>query len=86
MSAQFEGFGANPPESKSFFGNLIGKVGGLSGNVISGGIQAIGSLFGGRRRRRREKAARKAFQNELSAYRNMEITNPYDNLENLMKS
>ena len=82
MSAQFEGFGANPPESKSFFGNLIGKVGGLSGNAISGGIQAIGSLFGGRRRRRREKAAKRAFQNELSAYRNMEITNPYDNLEN----
>ena len=36
MSAQFEGFGANPPESKSFFGNLIGKVGGLSGNATPG--------------------------------------------------
>ena len=85
MSAtQFNPLGnINPGDSgKSFFGNLIGKVGGLSGNVISGGIQAIGSLFGGRRRRRRERAARKKFQNELSAYRNMEITNPYDNLEN----
>jgi hypothetical protein len=74
--------GGGGGNEKSFFGNLIGKVGGLSGNAISGGIKAIGSLFGGRRRRRREKAARKAFQNELSAYRNMEITNPYDNLEN----
>jgi len=82
MYTQFEGFGPAPSEGGGFLSGLVGKIGGLPGNVISGGIQAIGSLFGGRRRRRRERAARKAFQNELSAYRAMDITNPYENLEN----
>ena len=51
-------------------------------SAIPGIAKGIGSLFGGRKRRRRERRARKDFQNQMSAFRNFQFDNPYEDLEN----
>ena len=57
-----------------------------AGSVLIPGIaKGIGSLFGGRKRRRRERAAMSTYQNELSAYKTFDFTNPYAGLENRME-
>ena len=51
-------------------------------SAIPGIAKGIGALFGGRKRRRRERRARKDFQNQMSAFRNFQFDNPYEDLEN----
>ena len=56
------------------------------GAVISGGVEVIGSLFGGRKRRRRERKARKAFKQAMGAYESFDISNAYAGMTNPFES
>ena len=50
--------------------------------IIGGVSQIAGSLIGGRARRREQRAAQAELKQRMSAYENMQFTNPYENLQN----
>ncbi len=52
------------------------------GAIIGGAAQVAGSLIGSSARKREHKAAKAQQQNDLSAVRNFQFTNPYANQEN----
>jgi hypothetical protein len=53
--------------------------------AIGGVANIAGSLIGGRARRREQKAAQAQLKERMSAYENMQFTNPYENIQNTME-
>jgi len=53
--------------------------------AIGGVANIAGSLIGGRARRREQKAAQAQLKERMSAYENMQFTNPYENMQNTME-
>ena len=53
--------------------------------AIGGLGQIGGSLIGGRARRREQRAAQNQLKERMSAYENMQFTNPYANMQNTME-
>lgn len=62
-------------------GAATGPVG-LIASAIPGIAKGIGSLFGGRARRRRQRQARKQQQAEMNAFRALDLSNPYADIQN----
>lgn len=54
----------------------------MVGEIIGGLTNIAGSLIGGRARRQEQKAAQAELKQRMSAYENMQFTNPYANLQN----
>ena len=50
--------------------------------AVGGLTNIAGSLIGGRARRQEQRAAQRGLAERMSAYENMQFTNPYENLEN----
>ena len=50
--------------------------------AVGGLTNIAGSLIGGRARRQEQRAAQRDLAQRMSAYENMQFTNPYENLEN----
>ena len=53
--------------------------------AIGGVANIAGSLIGGRARRREQQAAQSQLRERMSAYENMQFTNPYANMQNTME-
>lgn len=62
-------------------GAATGPVG-LIASAIPGIAKGIGSLFGGRARRRRQRQARKQQQAEMNAFKALDLSNPYADIQN----
>jgi hypothetical protein len=54
----------------------------MVGEIVGGLTNIAGSLIGGRARRQEQKAAQAELKQRMSAYENMQFTNPYANLQN----
>jgi hypothetical protein len=52
---------------------------------IGGLANVAGGLIGGRARRQEQRAARAQMQERMTAYENMQFTNPYANMQNTME-
>jgi hypothetical protein len=53
--------------------------------AIGGVANIAGSLIGGRARRREQQQAQAQLKERMSAYENMQFTNPYENMQNTME-
>jgi hypothetical protein len=53
--------------------------------AVGGLANIAGSLVGGRARRREQRAAQNQLKERMSAYENMQFTNPYANMQNTME-
>ena len=53
--------------------------------AIGGVANIAGSLIGGRARRREQQQAQAQLKKRMSAYENMQFTNPYENMQNTME-
>jgi len=62
-------------------GAATGPVGAIA-MAIPGIAKGIGALFGGGKRRRRERRAKKEYNAQMSAFKNFQFENPYEDLEN----
>ena len=62
-------------------GAATGPVGAIA-MAIPGIAKGIGALFGGGKRRRRERRAKKEYNAQMSAYKNFQFENPYEDLQN----
>lgn len=54
----------------------------MVGEIVGGLTNIAGSLIGGRARRQEQKAAQAELKQRMSAYENMQFTNPFENLQN----
>ena len=52
---------------------------------IGGLANVAGGLIGGRARRQAQRAARAQMQERMAAYENVQLTNPYANMQNTME-